>query len=63
MSQDNASNANGLSNNSKGKSSAELSKLLAKLNATLGLMLLLIEYVWYNGDINDAQQNGFVLLN
>ncbi|MCV9386280.1 hypothetical protein [Reichenbachiella ulvae] len=43
------------------ESSAELAKELANPNATLGQMLFPIDYVRYNGDINDAQQNGMVI--
>ena len=61
MGQDNTSNANGQATDSKGKSSEELAKELANPNATLGQMLFPIDYIRYNGNINDAQQNGFVL--
>lgn len=44
-----------------GKTTAELAKELANPNATLGQMLFPIDYVGYNGDINDAQQGGMVI--
>ncbi len=43
------------------KSDAEIAKELANPNATLGQMLFPIDYVRYNGDMDDAGQNGMVL--
>ena len=45
----------------QGKSSAELAKELANPNASLGQMLFPIDYVRYNGDIDNAGQNGLIV--
>ncbi|MEP3390615.1 MAG: hypothetical protein ABJO02_20650 [Reichenbachiella sp.] len=41
-------------------SAAEMAKQLANPNATLGQMLVPIDFIRYNGDINDAGQTGMV---
>ena len=40
---------------------AELAKKLANPNATLGQMLFPIDYIRYNGDLNDSNQDGMVI--
>ncbi|TNJ44303.1 hypothetical protein KFZ70_03160 [Tamlana fucoidanivorans] len=54
-------NAQDTGDSKKPDSDEELAKKLANPNATLGQMLFPIDYVNYNGDIPDANQNGFVL--
>ncbi|MFC3881081.1 hypothetical protein ACFOSV_12880 [Algoriphagus namhaensis] len=49
------------SENAEGKSSADLAKQLANPNATLGQMLFPIDYIRYNGEVDNAAQNGYVL--
>ncbi|SHO59497.1 hypothetical protein [Algoriphagus zhangzhouensis] len=43
------------------KSSEQLAKELANPNATVGQMLFPIDYVRYNGSLNDANQGGLVM--
>ena len=57
MAQDNPTD----STEAEGKSAADIAKELANPNATVGQMLFPIDYVRYNGNIDDANQGGLVL--